>query len=106
MLLTVIINATFGFAFIICLLFTIGDLETVLDSPTGYPIIEVYHQATQSKAGTNVMMTMIIIVVVVSCFNNLASVSRLTWAFAKDHGLPFADFFAYVRKPLIRSRRR
>lgn len=96
MILTVVINAIFAFAFIICLLFTVGDLETVLASPTGYPIIEVYYQATQSRAGTNAMMVMIIIVVLVSCFSNLASVSRLTWAFAKDHGLPFANYFAYV----------
>ncbi|ERF75937.1 hypothetical protein EPUS_01303 [Endocarpon pusillum Z07020] len=100
MILTVVINAVFAFAFIICLLFTLGDLETVLASPTGYPIIEVYYQATKSKAGTNVMMLMIIIVVLVSCFSILASVSRLTWAFAKDHGLPFADFFAYVHPGL------
>lgn len=106
MVLTVVINAVFAFAFIICLLFTLGDLETVLASPTGYPIIEVYYQATKSKAGTNGMMLMIIIVVLVSCFSILASVSRLTWAFAKDHGLPFADFFAYVSQLLWTSSRR
>ncbi|KAF2840590.1 amino acid permease [Patellaria atrata CBS 101060] len=97
---TVILNGTFAFAFVICLLFTVGDLDRVLASPTGYPIIEVYYQATKSKAGTNVMMVMIMIVVFVSCFSIFASVSRLIWAFARDRGMPFSDFFSQVHPTL------
>ena len=96
MLWTVGLNAFFAFGFIVCLLYTIGDVETVLASPTGYPIIEVYYQATKSQVGTNLMMMMIISVVLVSCFSNLASVSRLTWAFANDGGFPFAKHIASV----------
>ena len=39
-----------------CLLFTLGNLETVSASPTGYFIIEVYYEATKSKAGINAII--------------------------------------------------
>jgi amino acid transporter len=32
----------------------------------------------------------------IALFNGFASVTRLTWAFARDNGLPFSDFFAVV----------
>lgn len=35
-------------------------------------------------------------IVVISCFNVVASVSRLVWAFAKDKGIPFGQHFVKV----------
>jgi amino acid transporter len=96
MVMAVVINSVFAFGFVVCLLFTIGNLETVSTTTTGYPIIEVYYQATKSKAGTNVMMVMLLIVIGIGSFSIFASVSRLMWAFARDKGLPFSDFFSYV----------
>jgi len=93
---TVIISSVFAFAFIICLLFTIGDVATVTASPTGFPIIEVYYEATKSMAGTNTMCSMLLIVLIVQCFSSFASVSRLIWAFARDKGLPYSNVFSYV----------
>jgi hypothetical protein len=40
------------FAFIICLLIIIGNLDKAVSSPTGLPLIEVYHQAMKSNATT------------------------------------------------------
>ena len=96
MIMTVVINTVIAWGFIICLLYCLGDLETVSSSNTGYPIIEVYYLATKSKAGTNIMMVMLLIVIAISCFSIFASVSRLVWAFARDQGMPYSDFFAYV----------
>jgi choline transport protein len=96
MILTVLTNSIVAFAFTICLLYCLGDYQAALSSPTGLPIIEVIHQATKSVAATNALMSFIVIVVVVGNFSNMASVSRLAWAFARDRGLPFSDFFAYV----------
>lgn len=96
MILAVTLNSIMQFAFMICLMFTIGDLNQVTNSPTLVPIIEVYYQATQSKHGTNFLVIMMAIVLFVSLFNIFASVSRLTWAFARDNGLPFSNWFSYV----------
>jgi len=96
MVLTIVINGIMAFGFLIALLFSVGNIDNALSSPTGYPIIEIFYQATGSTKGATVMMCAIIIIAFCSTFGILASVSRLTWAFARDKGLPFSDFFAYV----------
>src|SRR5436309_3144566 len=95
MVLTVVINTVFAFSFILCLLYCIGDPETVLSLP-GLPILTVFYEATKNVAATNILMTLIVIVSCVGNFSIFASVSRLTWAFARDRGLPFSEFFSYV----------
>ncbi|KAF2457056.1 putative amino acid permease [Lineolata rhizophorae] len=95
-----VMNSVVAFAFVVCLLFTIGDIDRVTSSATGYPIIEIYYQATNSKAWTTVLGLMIIVPGLVSLFSILASVSRLSWAFARDGGMPFSHFFAHVHPTL------
>jgi amino acid transporter len=97
MITAVTLNSVMQFAFMVCLMFTIGDIDQVANSPTALPIIEVYYQATKSKHGTNILVVMMAIVLFISLFNIFASVSRLTWAFARDNGLPFSNWFSYVR---------
>jgi choline transport protein len=94
------LNGAMALGFMICVLYCLGDLETALTTPTGYPIIQVIYGATQSKAVTNVFMAFIIFNGMVAMFSSLASVSRLTWAFASDNGLPFSAFFGEVHPTL------
>ena len=82
------------FAFIICLLFCIGDINKVSSAPV--PLIETFYEATKSVNATNFLVLMPVIVLFFTQFNVFASVSRLTWTFAKDKGLPFHRTFAYV----------
>lgn len=89
-------GAIMMWAFVICLLYNIGNIDTVTNTPTGLPIIEVYYQATNSVAATNVFIVAIAIVTLVGFFNVMASASRLTWAFSRDHGLPFSHVFYKV----------
>ena len=89
-------NAIMQFAFVILLMYTIGDLNTVTTANPRLPLIEVYYLATKSVAATNIFIIAIFLIVFVSIFNGFASVSRLTWAFARDHGLPFSKTFAKV----------
>lgn len=95
-MLSIIINAVLAFAFLIGLLYSIGNIEDALSSPTGYAIIEIFFQATRSTRAATAMMASIIIIALCATFGILASVSRLTWAFARDGGLPFSSFFSYV----------
>ncbi|OCL09436.1 amino acid transporter [Glonium stellatum] len=99
----VVSNAIMMFGFIICLLFSLGDaadVASISSSPTGLPIIEVYYQATGSKAVTNILVAFLAIICFFALFNMFASVSRLVWVFALDNGLPFSSFFAYVHPTL------
>ena len=101
MIWSVVINGSMSFAFMIVILFTLGDLNQAIQTTAagGYPIIDSLYGATGSKAGTIVLMTMIMWNGVIAMFSSMASVSRLTWAFAKDKGLPFSDFFSHVSRP-------
>jgi choline transport protein len=96
MLTSVIVNGGLCFAFIIAILFTIGDPVAAASSPTGYPIIEILFQATNSNRATTGLMSLLVLMGIIALFGTLASVSRLVWAFARDGGLPFEKFFSNV----------
>lgn len=97
MVLSVLINGVLAWGAVITILFCIGDPVEVLETRYGLPIVQILLNSTGSKGATTTMMTLILFVGVVAVFSTLASVSRLTWAFAKDNGLPFSNFFAKVR---------
>ncbi|MCJ1237280.1 hypothetical protein MMC14_005265 [Varicellaria rhodocarpa] len=95
---TIVINGLLGFAVVLTFSFCVGDLQTALTSPTGYDFIEVFYNATNSRVGATIMTAVIITLVICASFGFLASASRQTWAFARDHGLPFSPFLAHVKK--------
>ena len=98
MVLSVLINGVLSFGIIITILYCIGDPVAVSQTLTGYPIIQILYNSTGSKGATTTLMTFILFIGVVAVFSTLASVSRLTWAFARDKGLPFSTFFSKVSR--------
>lgn len=93
---TILLNGTLGLGFLFALLFCLGDVESVLTSSTGFPIIQIFYNTTGSTSATSALMMPFIIVAIASTFGLLASASRTLWAFARDDGLPFSAFFARV----------
>ena len=91
------VNAFFGLVMIITLCFCIGDIEAVLDSPTGYPIIQVLYNSTGSYSGTVVMTVLLLILSLVGTITCVAATSRQMWAFARDKGFPFSSYIERVR---------
>lgn len=98
MLYSVSFNAILMFAYILAVLFCVGDYEAVKASPL--PILEVYLQATKSLTVATVLVVVQAAINLLALFNCLASVSRLIWAFARDNGLPFSNFFSYIHPTL------
>jgi choline transport protein len=96
LLISVGLNGVLGFGFLIALLFSLGDLETTLSTPTGYPIIQIFFNATGSTKATTAMICGIAASAIAAVFALLASASRTTWAFSRDNGLPFSKFFSHV----------
>ncbi|ERF74053.1 hypothetical protein EPUS_03868 [Endocarpon pusillum Z07020] len=95
---SIIINGVCGFAFIVAILYSIVDVEAVLTNgiATGYPIIEVFHQATRNSSAAVAMMCGPILIFSMAVFGSTASAGRLTWAFARDRGLPMSRFLSVV----------
>jgi amino acid transporter len=101
------VNAVLGFIMIITLCFTLGDVNEILETNTGFPFIQIFFNITQSYAATNTMTAILIITLTASTVTEIATASRQLWSFARDKGLPFSSFFAYVSgipAPIYRAR--
>jgi amino acid transporter len=85
---SVVVNVTLVFIVIVTICFTLGDAESVLASPTGYPFIQVFYNATQSYAGTNAMTAIVVVMLSACAVSEVAAASRQIWSFARDAGLP------------------
>lgn len=93
MILTIVINGGMAFAIILVMLYTMGNPDGVLDA--SYPIIPICINATGSRPAANAMVSGLIIVTYCVVAASVASVSRITWAWARDGALP--KYFAIVR---------
>lgn len=97
MISTIVFNGALGFVMLITFCFALGDIESVLETPTGYPFIQVFYNATGSTAGTTVMTAIILTLATFGGMTNMATASRQLFAFARDDGVPFSKFFSAVR---------
>ena len=90
------INGTLGLAMLIAILFSIGDIKTALETPTTFPFMEIFLQAVRSTGGATAMSSVILMMMILATLAVLAAASRITWAFARDNGLPFSSYLARV----------
>lgn len=97
-IMSVVLGAITGFAFLLVLCFCIGDITTTQNSPTGVPVIQIFYDSTGSKVAACFLASMIAVIVIVAGNNILAEGSRCVYAFARDNGLPFSRFLAKVDK--------
>jgi choline transport protein len=102
---SVVLNASLAFLMAVTLIFTIGDIEAVLATPTGQPFIQIIYNATQSVGATNTMVTIVIILLTACAVSELATASRQIWSFARDQGLPASTWLSRVcgLRPYCRS---
>ena len=81
-------------------MFCLGDINAVVNSPTGQPYIAVVLNATQSVAATKALAALILILVVSCSVNGVTTTSRQLWSFARDGGLPFSSCLSQVHPGL------
>ncbi|MCJ1246644.1 hypothetical protein MMC30_003853 [Trapelia coarctata] len=89
---SITLNGALGFAMLIVTLFAVGDIEAVLMTPTGFPFIEIFFQATKSIPGATAMSCIVITLAICGTVGFVATSSRMIWSFARDRGLPFSPF--------------
>jgi choline transport protein len=111
MVAAVLIGASSSFIFLICLLFSMQDVDLVNSSPAG-ALLETMYQATSSRAGAVCLQVRLntptedvvdnqVIPIVAMAFTAQAIMtasSRMSYAFARDRGLPFSRYFAMMHK--------
>jgi choline transport protein len=96
MVATAVMNYVLGWIMVITLMSTLGDVDNILSTTTGQPWIQVVFNATQSRVGTSIMVSIVAIILLFSTVNIVTTSSRQLFAFARDKGLPFSDRLAYV----------
>lgn len=110
LLLLLTLSGAFGLVFLLPILFTLGDLESILASVTGQPVPEMYLQATGSRGSAFGLFFIGMLHVSPSAFtltlvmvNGLVcglacsqAACRCIWAFARDGGIPFPQVFGRV----------
>lgn len=57
MIASVVVNGCLGVGMLIAILFCLGDLDSALATPTGFPFIEIFTQATFSRSGGTLMVS-------------------------------------------------
>lgn len=88
-----------GFIFLAVLLFVAGPIEQIIESNAG-PIGAIFLHATGSRVGSVCLQLFPLGCLLLAGVSILTTSSRMTYAFARDGGLPFSKFFAKVHKGL------
>jgi choline transport protein len=70
------------------------DPTVYANSATGFPFLALFETATGSASGAVALVGVIVLLVVASAMNTMASTSRQVFAFARDGGLPFQRWLA------------
>ncbi|KFY54687.1 hypothetical protein V496_07200 [Pseudogymnoascus sp. VKM F-4515 (FW-2607)] len=98
---SVIVNGIIGLGYCVILLFSIGDLDQLLLSPTGFPFMQLFLNVTKSKAGASILSLTVTFIAIAANAAGLTSTSRTAWAFARDDAIPFSGYLAHVDKRYV-----
>lgn len=99
MIATVVIGLFTGFIFLSVLLLVLNDVNTVVSSAAG-PLLQIFFDATNSNAGSICLLMFPLICLLFAAIGIMTTSSRMTYAFARDGGLPFSKVFAKVHTGL------
>ncbi|KAK8106625.1 Amino acid/polyamine transporter I [Apiospora kogelbergensis] len=96
MVATTLFNGAFGWVMLFTFCSTLGNLSDALSSSTGVPFIAVFYNTTQTKSGATAMSVIVVLMTVAANLTTGATAARQLWAFARDKGMPFSNWFSYV----------
>jgi len=91
-------NGFMGWIMAITFCFCVKDTTSILTTPTKVPAIQVFLNTTGSTAGASGLTAIMLVIGVFACVAVMATNSRQLFAFSRDHGVPFSQFFCKVGK--------
>lgn len=90
------INGAVGFAMMVTVLYCLGDVDSVLNTKTGYPFIQIFYNSVGNIAGATVMVAVVLFLTWSCAIGITTTASRMCWSFARDQGLPFSKHLSKV----------
>ncbi|MCJ1444351.1 MAG: hypothetical protein MMC23_004853 [Stictis urceolatum] len=100
------IMGTVGIGFVtawfysISMFFSMQDLNALLNTATGVPILELFYQALGNRAGAVVLEALVVATGVGCQIASHTWQSRLCWSFARDDGVPGSKYLSHVNPRL------
>ncbi|KAF2642232.1 amino acid transporter [Massarina eburnea CBS 473.64] len=98
MIISTMLNGSMGFAMVLAALFCMGDIQETLATPTNFPYLKVFLDATGTKLGATLMASLVIAASVFMTVGILATTSRMVWAFAREKGMPGHSYLVKVHE--------
>ncbi|CAK7910057.1 choline transport protein [[Candida] anglica] len=95
-MLTVVLGFITAFSYAIAMFFCITDLDQILNSNTGVPILDIFYQALGNRAGA-ICLEILIVFTAIGC--NIAChtwQARLCWSFSRENGLPGSRYWSKI----------
>ncbi|KAL8889617.1 MAG: hypothetical protein Q9215_003125 [Flavoplaca cf. flavocitrina] len=97
---TVAIGFVTSWTYAIALVFSMNDVDSLLETPTGVPILALFHQAIGSKGGAIALEALVMATGIGCQISCHTWQSRLCWSFARDGGIPFSSYFCKIDRRL------
>ena len=94
------VNYLLGFLILVAFIAVVGDVESVFETATGQPWIQVLWNASRSRVATLILVALTVFFFIFAAINTNTTSSRQLYAFARDGGLPCSRWISYVR-PLL-----
>jgi len=93
-----VVNGSLGWIMTITFCFTLGpSIIPLISNEYGVPpFILVFQNNMKSNAAASILTALVIVNITSACISTVATVSRQTWSFARDQGLPGSGFIGKV----------
>ncbi|KAF7555468.1 hypothetical protein G7Z17_g2147 [Cylindrodendrum hubeiense] len=86
--------------FILAMLYCISDFDAVLASPSGFPLFELWSQATSTTTIPIVFTSITMFLLPVGTIACTQVASMMTWSLARDKGLAFDQYLTRINTQL------
>lgn len=95
---SITLNGFLGFGMLVALLYCQGNIMQNLDADTGFPFLEAFLQSLGSVSWATAYTSLLLVVLIFCNVSCLTATSRTTYAFARDNGLPFSNYFGHLHE--------
>ena len=92
--LTMTIGFMTAFPLLLVMMLSMNDIDAVLTSTL--PYAELFRQITNSRTITTLIIGWVTVALYTALIGQWVTCGRLSWAFARDGGLPYSSFFSHV----------
>jgi amino acid transporter len=95
---TVVLNTLAGFLFLVPLVFVLPDTKVLAALESGQPVPSIIKSAIGSAVGSFLLLLPLILLSLFCVIGCTTAVSRSTWAFARDGGIPGSVWWRQVNR--------